>query len=259
MFRHFLHRSFLAWALAMVAMGSSPAQAKEVRVAVAANFAKCLQELAPLFTESTGHKVVPIVGSTGRHFAQISAGAPFDVFLAADERRPQLLMEKGLALASPSFNYARGQLVLWIAEPTNLTPTELHAILANEKLGKIAMANPRLAPYGEAARQTFANLGLPADLNGRIILGTSVGQTWQFAVTGNTDGALVALSQTHGITTGQVLIVPAELYEPVLQQAVLLSQTKNKLAAKQFLEFLRSETAVSVIQTHGYLIPEKED
>jgi len=226
--------------------------AEDVRVAVAANFAECLQKLSLPFHESTGHEVVAIVGSTGRHFAQISAGAPFDVFLAADQRHPRLLIENGNAVASSCFTYARGCLVLWIADGFDIADRNIGTVLADPRFTRVAMANPRLAPYGEAARQTLANLGLPDDLDGRVILGTSVGQTWQFAATGNTEAAFVALSQVQKMTAGQILIVPVELYDPVDQQAVLLNRAKTSSAAAAFMKFLASPAARLIIQSYGY-------
>ena len=259
MFHTFIQKLLNLGILTLIMAGPSLAHADEVRVAVAANFANCLKELAPLFEETTGHQVAIIVGSTGRHHAQITAGAPFDVFLAADQHHPQLLVGNGLAVASSAFTYGQGLLVLWLAETTGADTHDLSSLLADHKLSRIAMANPRLAPYGEAARQTLENLGLPADLNGRIILGTSVGQTWQFAATGNTDAAFVALSQVIQVPKGQVLTVPTDLYEPVLQQAVLLSHAQNKTAALVFLEFLAGESAAKVIRSHGYLTMKQED
>ncbi len=222
---------------------------EQVRVAVASNFATCLKDLAPKFLELTGCEVVPIVGSTGRHFAQISAGAPFDVFLSADRHHAQLLVDDGWAEATPSFIYAQGQLVLWLPEPTGL---DLKEILSSPELTPVAMANPRLAPYGEAARQTLENLKLSEDLNGRVIMGTNVGQTWQFAATGNAKAAFVALSQVKDFPENQIIIVPTNLYQPIEQQAVLLTHAASSQPARKFLHFLASEQARQMIRTHGY-------
>ena len=223
---------------------------QQVRVAVAANFATCLKDLAPTFLELTGFEVVPIVGSTGRHFAQISAGAPFDVFLSADRHHAQLLMDNGRAEAAPTFIYAQGQLVLWLSEPTDL---DLQDILSDPELRPVAMANPRLAPYGEAARQTLEHLKFPADLNGRLIMGTNVGQTWQFAATGNAKAAFVSLSQVKNFPENQIIIVPINLYQPIEQQAVLLTHAASLKPAREFLHFLASEQAQQMIRAHGYL------
>lgn len=254
------HRTvFLFCSFTLLVFGQGQAPAEEVRIAVAANFANCLKELAPLFTETTGHEVVPIVGSTGRHHAQISAGAPFDVFLAADQLRPKLLVAEGLAEASSSFTYAQGRLVFWVAEIRVKDNHDLRQLLADPETGTVAMANPRLAPYGEAARQCLEKMNLKADLKGRIIQGTSVGQAWQFAATGNAGGAFVALSQTLSLQHGHTFPVPLDYYDPLLQQAVLLNSSRNKPAAREFLRFLAGDKAKSIIRSNGYLTPEQED
>lgn len=226
-------------------------QAEQVRVAVASNFANCLRELGPIFTTTTGHEIVPAVGSTGRHFSQISSGAPFDVFLSADRHHAQLLMANGMAETASTFIYAKGQLVLWVAQPTE---AHLQDILNDPNIKPVAMANPRLAPYGEAALQMLNNLGLSSDLDGRIIMGTNVGQAWQFAVTGNAEAALVAYSLVREFPGNQIIIVPSNLYDDIDQQAVLLKRAASSKPAQQFLKFLASETAQKVIQKHGYLI-----
>jgi molybdate transport system substrate-binding protein len=248
---------FLLFLPTLVFPGS--ASADEVRIAVAANFSECLKDLSGPFQVATGNEVVPIVGSTGRHFAQISTGAPFDIFLAADRRHPQLLVESGLGESASCFTYAIGRLVLWVSDSVDDPEKDLGKLLAGTGLTRVAMANPRLAPYGEAARQTLAGLELPANLAGRIILGTSVGQTWQFAATGNTEAAFVALSQTKNLTRGRVLIVPSDLHDPIEQQAVLLTRAGANIAARSFLEFLASPAARQIIHAHGYLTIEQED
>ncbi len=241
--------SFLVWLLFYSGAGHTE-NVEQVRVAVASNFAACLQDLGPIFLETTGHEVVPIVGSTGRHYAQISAGAPFDVFLSADRLHAQLLVDNGWAEANPTFVYAQGQLVLWLSEPTD---RDLRGILKDPKLAPVAMANPRLAPYGEAARQTLENLKFPADLDGRVIMGTNVGQTWQFAATGNAKAALVALSQVKDFPEGQVIIIPINMYQPIEQQAVLLAHAASFPPAREFLHFLAGEQAQKLIRAHGYI------
>ncbi len=223
---------------------------EEVRVAVASNFANCLKDIAPGFHKATGHTVVPLVGSTGRHFAQISAEAPFDVFLSADAYHAELLIEKGLAEKSSSFIYARGQLVLWKAQPSELG---LRETLADENLKPVAMANPRLAPYGKAAQEVLGNLNLPLDLDGRIIQGTNVGQTWQFAASGHVKAALVALSQVKDYSSNEVLIIPGDLYSPIEQKAVFLIRAPSPKPAYEFLEYLSGQAAQVIIQSHGYL------
>ncbi len=224
-------------------------QGADVRVAVAANFASCLENLAPEFKAVSEHEIVPIVGSTGRHFAQISAGAPFDVFLSADRHHAQKLIDQGHAEGESSFVYAQGKLVFWMRDAQK---ADLQAILQNPQMKPVAMANPRLAPYGEAARQVLLNLNLSPNLDDRIVMGTSVGQTWQFAATGNCAGAFVSLSQVVTCPTGVVRLVNPNLYQPIEQQAVLLKGAIEVKAAREFLLFLQSKTAQKIIQKNGY-------
>jgi len=244
----------IGWVIAQMLVCAGLVQGGEVRVAVASNFANCLRELGPIFSEFSGHEVVPAVGSTGRHYAQISAGAPFDVFLSADCHHAQLLVDQGLADETGTFIYAKGQLVLWLAQPKAGT---LGNLLNDETIKPIAMANPRLAPYGEAVLQVLENLKLPADLNGRIIMGTNVGQAWQFAATGNAKAALVAHSLVRDFPKNQVIIVPENLYDSINQQAVLLTRASSSKPARDFLNFLAGETAQTVIRNHGYIIEKK--
>lgn len=233
------------------------AAAAEVRVAVAANFAPCLEKLTPLFAEATEHTVVPIVGSTGRLTAQIVAGAPFHVFLAADRKSCARLVAEGHAPADSRFTYARGRLVLWLARAPEVSAGELPALLGQPWIRKVALANPRLAPYGEAARQAMERSGLDPELEGRLVLGTSVGQVQQFAVSGHVQGAFLALSQVIHQEQGWYQVIPADLYDPIRQDAVLIGGGKapdpdQTEAARAFLRFLRSEAAVAVMAGFGY-------
>ena len=238
-------------------VGAMGASAAEVRVAVAANFADCLEEVAPLFTKRSGHRITPIVGSTGRLFAQIRQGAPFDVFLAADSRRPLILVEEELA-RQPRV-YARGRLVLWSALGglgAQLGNDDLVRALEDPRLDHVAIANPDLAPYGRATEQTLDSLGLDPQLGGRRVQGSSVGQVWQFAVTGHAQGAFVALSQVRGEPGEKYLIIPDSLHEPINQMGVLLEGSRDTGAALAFLEFLKGDEAGAVIARYGYQVPE---
>ncbi len=255
-----------------LAVGPSLARAAEIRVAVAANFADCLAELAPLFTQRSGHRVTPIVGSTGRLFAQIRQGAPFDVFLAADARRPRMLVDAEQALRPRV--YARGRLVFWSAgggmgrrsggreqiQPDQARPdqrpTHLLQALRNPDLKHVAIANPDLAPYGRAADQVLESLGLDPQLGGRRVQGSSVGQVWQFASTGHAMGAFVAYAQVRAEPVERYLIVPDHLYQPIDQMAVLVAGAREPEAALGFLEFLAGDEATAIIADCGYRIPE---
>ena len=254
------HRTLSALLVILpLALGLLPraAAAAEVRVAVAANFAPCLDKLAPLFGEATGHTVVPIVGSTGRLTAQIIAGAPFHVFLAADRKSCARLVAEGHASADSRFTYARGRLVLWLARTPAPPAGALPELLGQPWIKKVALANPRLAPYGEAARQALARSGLDPDLEGRVVLGTSVGQVQQFAASGHVQAAFLALSQVIDGKLGWHLVLPAELYDPIRQDAVLLDGAQKAgsdeaAAARAFLEFLRTEAAAALMAEFGY-------
>jgi molybdate transport system substrate-binding protein len=230
----------------------------EIRVAVAANFADCLKSLAPDFEDSTGHRLIVSPGSTGRHFAQIKSGAPYDVFLAADTLRPALLDDEGMVLPGTRFTYAEGRLVLWMPEAGLEDNRNATAILTAGEFSHLAIANPRLAPYGLAAKQVLENLGLWNDLESRLVTGQSVGQAWQFVASGNAEAGLVALPQVMaaGNLRGRWWKIDPPLHEPILQQAVALRDAENPGAALDFLEYLKGPDARMIMIQFGYLIPE---
>ena len=244
----------------MAALASLPGTVfgDEVRVAVASNFADCLEALAPAFEESTGHQVIISRGSTGRHFAQIQSGAPFDVFLAADSLRPTLLEEKGLIVPGSRFTYAEGRLALWIpgAGPEDKCPAA--DILRAAEFDHLAIANPRLAPYGLAAKQALESMGLWEDLRSRLVMGQNVGQTWQFVASGNAEVGFVAYPQiiTAPAMDGRWWKIDPPLHEPILQQAVVLRNAANAAAGVLLLEFLKGPEARMTLIQYGYLIPE---
>lgn len=226
----------------------------ETTVAVASNFTGPAGDLARAFADSTGHQVVLVFGSTGRHFAQIANGAPFAAFLAADEERPRLLEEQGLALAGTRFTYAVGRLVLWSARPEVVDAQG--AVLAKGSFTHLALANEKLAPYGLAARQVLEGAGLWADLQPRLVRGENISQTFQFVQSGNAELGFVAYSQYRVLpaaATGSVWLVPAALHQPIRQQAVLL---RDDPVARAFLDFLKSPAARGIITGYGYDLPE---
>ena len=231
-------------------------RAEESRVAVAANFRPCLDVLAVQFEKFTGHEVVIASGSTGRHYAQITAGAPFDIFLAADSRRPRELEASGHTISGSRFCYARGVLILWWPAPPTPAPTSLPDALTSSHLKHLALANPRLAPYGEAAREVLQALDLWDSLAPRLVQGQSVGQAWQFVASGNAQAGLVARCQLHGQPTGLVLEIPRTLHAPIIQDAVLLADAEHIDAAREFLTFLRGPSARAVIADFGYELPD---
>lgn len=226
--------------------------ADEFRVAVASNFRYAMEDLAPRFEKLSGHDVVLIYGSTGKHFAQIENGAPFDVFLAADERRPRMLEEDGLIVSGSRFVYAVGKLVLW--------SSDAEASVTRERLTTgdyrfLAIGNPTLAPYGRAARQTLVGMGVWESAFPKIVQGENIAQTYQFVVSGNADLGLVALAQIRipgAGNAGAWWEIPQRHYEPIRQQAALITDAP---AARAFAEYLQSDEAISVIRSYGYDVP----
>lgn len=236
---------------AVVSLGQ--AFAAEVRVAVAANFAAAFQEVAADFASQTGHKVAIVSGSTGKFHAQIRQGAPFDVLLSADGKTPQKLLSEGLAVKGSSFTYAIGKLVLWSPKPGFVDAKG--AVLTQGTFSHLALANPKLAPYGAAAMEALKALGAYEVVKDRVVQGESVGQTFQFVSTGNAELGFVALSQVvqpGKPAQGAHWVVPQSLYQPLRQDAVLLNPGANNAAAKALLAYLRSDAAKAVIRSHSY-------
>jgi molybdate transport system substrate-binding protein len=232
------------------------ANAGEVNAAVAANFAEPVKLIAELFQKDTGHTVKFSFGSSGKFYSQIKEGAPFDVFLAADEKNPKLLEQEGLAVANTRFVYALGKLVLWSAQPGWVD--DKGSVLSKGNYNKLSYADPKLAPYGLAAQETLQKLALWDKVQSKLVTGESITQAYQFAATGNADLAFIALSQITKdgkLTEGSWWIVPAELYNPIKQSAVQLTAAKDKVAAQAFLTFLKSEKAVAIIRKFGYGLP----
>jgi molybdate transport system substrate-binding protein len=229
------------------------AQAGEVTVAVAANFARPMQEIAAAFEQDTGHKATLSVGSTGKFYAQIRNGAPFDVLLAADDETPARLEREGLGVAGTRFTYAVGRLVLWSKDPQRVD--DQGRVLRAGRFERLALANPKTAPYGAAAVETLEYLDLLTRLRPKFIQGESIAQAYQFVVTGNAELGFVALSQvlTHGgIGEGSAWIVPRELHAPLRQDALILQAGKDRAAARALLDYLRGERARAIIRSFGY-------
>lgn len=229
------------------------AHADVVAVAVAANFNTTLAALAPGFTAATGHTLRVSAGSTGKLANQIVAGAPFDVLLAADAETPQKLVTSGHAVVGSTVTYAIGELVLWSAQPGLVDPQG--AVLASDRFQKLAIANPKLAPYGQAALQVLQAKGLHSMLAPKLVMGDSLAQTYQFTVTGNAELGFVALSQV--LQPGQPIAgsfwrVPATLYSTIRQDAVLLKPGLQQPAAAALLAYLQTAAAKALIQQHGY-------
>ena len=242
--------------LILLAPSFAPALADEARVAVAANFSRPAEMLVEQFELLQPYEIELVFGSSARFYAQVRNGAPFDALLSADEEKPQLLVEERLAAADSLRAYAIGRLVLWTAEPSLAVGAE--SLTANPDR-KIAMANPRLAPYGLAAREAIDNLGLGQQLAGNLIMGENISQAYQFVATGNAPLGFVALSQVGrngAIDQGSGWLLPAELHSPIRQYAVLLNE--GNAAASAFLEFLRGPEARRIIYSFGYAMDDGE-
>ena len=245
-----LRRLLLA---SLTLMLSGPALADEVSVAVAANFAGPLARIAEGFTAATGHPLKVSVGATGKFYSQIVAGAPFEVLLAADDETPSKLVSEGHAVGGSQFTYAIGQLVLWSVTPGLVD--DQGAVLASGKFSKLAIANPKLAPYGQAGLAVIQALGLAAALGPKLVTAESIAQAHQFVATGNAELGFVALSQVAvpgKPMAGSVWRVPARLHGEIRQDAVLLKPGNGKPAALAFLAYLKSAPAKALIQAYGY-------
>ena len=248
-------RGLLRLFFTCVALLTGAAQAGEVRVAVAANFSAPMRRIAADFERDSSHRAVLTFGSTGAFSAQIRNGAPFELLLSADAQTPARLEQDGLAVAGTRFTYAVGQLVLWSAQP-GLVDTQGEVLRAGGD-GRIAIADPRLAPYGAAAIETLTSLGLLPALRERFVQGENISQTYQFVATGNAQMGFVALSQVlvdGRIQSGSVWVVPSRLHAPIRQDAVLLVAGRANPAAVALAAYLRSDKARAVIRSYGYQI-----
>ena len=235
-------------------------QAGEVTVAVAANFTAPMQKIVQAFEQDTGHKAQVALGATGKFYAQIKNGAPFAVLLAADDETPARLEKEGVAVAGTRFTYATGRLALWSKQP-NLVDDKGEVLRSPnlDKLGihKIAMANPKLAPYGAAAMEVIHKLGVQASVTPKLVQGESIGQTYQFVSTENAQLGFVALSQISfdgRIAQGSAWVVPQDLHTPLKQDAVLLNAGKDNAAAHALLKYLQADKAKSIIRQYGYAL-----
>lgn len=241
----------LKWVVAAaLSLAAAGAMAAQVRVAVAANFTSTMKKLAARFEATSGDKVVISFGSTGKLYTQIVNGAPYDVFLAADTLRPQLLVKNGKAVAKSLFTYALGRLVLWSPNP-NLVDTE-GTILNDGDFEHLAIANPKTAPYGEAAMEVMNGLGVYDTIKDRIVEGDNIAQTFQFVATGDAQIGFVALSQVKTVHKGSWWAVPQGYYTPIRQDVVLLKSAAGNKAAKALMTFLHSGEAQAIIANSGY-------
>jgi len=229
------------------------AAAEKARIAVASNFTSTMQQLVRQFEQQTGYRVITSYGSTGKLFAQITNGAPFDAFLAADSARPRRLEGLGLIADGRRFTYAKGELALWSPQATSAD--HLLRMLREGDFRYLAIANPKTAPYGYAAEQLLDKLGLAGRYAKRTAKGENIAQTYQFIYSGNAQLGFVARAQLNDAGTdlpGAVWPVPTDMYTPIEQQAVLLKRGEVSTAARAFMDFLRSEQALAMIAESGY-------
>ena len=243
----------IAIALLFLACSGNAARADEVRVAVAANFTAPARQIAADFEKDSGHKVALSFGATGKFYAQIKNGAPFEVLLSADDTTPARLETEGAALAGTRFTYATGRLVLWSIKPGYVD--DKGGVLKMGEFRHLAIPNPRLAPYGAAAVAALRALKLLDAVQPKFVQAENIAQAYQFIATGNAELGFVALSQVFKdgrIAEGSAWIVPASLHQPIRQDAVLLGQGKGKPAAEAWLKYLKGDKAKAVIKSFGY-------
>jgi molybdate transport system substrate-binding protein len=239
--------------LALLTLMPAIARADEVQIAVAANFAAPLKQLAADFEKDTGHKLVAAFGSTGKFYTQIKSGAPFEVLLAADDETPARLEKEGDGVAGSRFTYAVGRLVLW-SRQTGYVDDQGDVLKKND-FRHLALPNPKLAPYGAAALELLKALGVHDAVQPKLVVAENLTQVQQFVATGNAELGFVALSQVlkeGKIAEGSGWIVPQKYYTPIRQDAVLLAKGKGKPAAEALLAYLKGDKARAVIKAFGY-------
>lgn len=244
------HHAFVIAGL--LAMTATLAHADETQIAVAANFATPAQKIAVEFEKQTGHKAVVSTGSTGKFYAQIVNGAPFDILLAADDETPAKLEKENQSVSGTRFTYAIGKLVVWSAKAEFVD--NKGEVLSRGNFNHLSIANPKVAPYGAAAVETLKALGLHDKLQTKLVMGENIAQAHQFVATGNAELGFVAYSQIikDGKIEGSAWVVPEKLYSPIRQDAALLNKGKDNKAAIAFVEFLKSTKARDIIRSYGY-------
>jgi molybdate transport system substrate-binding protein len=239
---------------ALVCIGTAASvSAEEAQIAVAANFSAPMKQIISDFERTTGHQIRASYGSTGKLYAQIQNGAPFEALLAADQKRPRLLEDDGVGVSGSRFTYAIGTLVLWSADP-NFVDDE-GRVLNTTEFEKLSIANPKLAPYGEASIETLKALGLQEAIEPKLVMGENIAQAYQFVDTGNAKLGFVALSQVMvdgKITKGSGWIVPGDMHAPIRQDGVILAKGRDNAAVIDLFAYLKGDQARAVIQAFGY-------
>jgi molybdate transport system substrate-binding protein len=232
---------------------AASARAAEVSVAVASNFTAPMQKIAAAFEQDTGHKAVLAFGSTGKFYAQIKNGAPFQILLSADAETPARLEREGLGVSGTRFTYAIGRLVLWSRQSGMVDDTA--EVLRGGRFERIALADPKLAPFGAAAVEVLNRLGLMSSVAPKFVQGENIAQTYQFVATGNASLGFVASSQVLAdgkLTQGSAWLVPASLHAPIRQDAIVLSTGKDKAAVLALMAYLRNDKSRAIIRAFGY-------
>ena len=227
--------------------------AESLTIAVASNFADTAKHLVEEFEMNSDHEVQLILGSSGRFFAQISNGAPFDIFLSADREKPSALVEAGLARPESRFTYAIGRLALWSRDEMLVSGDV--SVLQTDSFRKVAIANPRLAPYGKAAREVLNEYGLYNELSARLVQGENIAQAFQFVFTGNAELGFVSLSQVMkggALASGSAWIIPENLHLPIRQDAVILTNAVSAGATEAFMNFMKTPRSRAIIASYGY-------
>lgn len=233
---------------------SSPLRADTLMVAVASNFSMPMKEIATAFEQESGHRLNVAFAASGKLYAQIVNGAPFQVFLSADRDKPARLEQEGLAKPGSRFTYATGALILWSATPGFVDPEGL--VLQSNTFDHLALPSPKLAPYGAAAKEVLENLGLFAGLSNKLVAGENIAQTYQFVASGNAELGFVARSQvmkSDQLINGSAWLVPVELHGPIRQDAILLARGEGNAGAEALMSYLRSDKAKAIITSYGYL------
>jgi len=237
--------------IGLIFIAPGAAKATQTNVAVAANFTEAAKEIAAAFRQKTGHEAVLSFGASGQFYTQITQGAPFQVFLSADDSRPKKLVEDGLAVPGSRFTYAIGKLVLWSKSPGVVNGEET---LKAASFAKLSICNPAAAPYGAAAVEAMKALKLYEALQPKLVEGATITQAYQFVETGNAEVGFVALSQLTGSDAGSRWVVPQDLYNPIRQDAVLLKSGAGNDAASAFIGFLHGPEARAIIEKYGYVL-----
>lgn len=242
-------------ALMLTVLVHASAFAAEAQVAVAANFAEPIKAIGAVLERTTGHTIKVTLGATGKLYAQIKNGAPFDVLLSADTATPEKLEKEGLGQPASRFTYATGKLVLWSTDAKRVDAKG--EVLKAANLGKVSYANPKVAPYGAATVQVIDKLGLTAALTPKLVQGESIGQAFTFASTGNADVGFVALSQVlegGKLKSGSMWVVPQNLYDPIRQDAVVMQKSASNEAAQALMNLLKSPNIKDLIRSYGYAL-----